>query len=158
MQRLQGRRAQTRIPITDSLLKPNIINPNTVHEKMMEYRRKQKFYYDRNAKPLPEINKNSSIRVWTPNGWKPAVHLEQHPLPNSHPIRAGDQGKTYRRNRKHLLLTGEIPHVIPTIEPPQIIPPAAPPQATRPARHRHQPKRYRAEILSKHHQSRSKDR
>ena len=89
-------------------------------------------YYDRNAKPLPEINKNSSIRVWTLNGWKPAVHLEQHPLPNSNTIRAGDQGKTYRRNRKHLLLTGEIPHVIPTIEPPQIIPPAAPPQATRP--------------------------
>ena len=132
MQRLQGRRAQTRLPILDSRLKPSTIEPNTVHDKMMEYRRKQKFYYDRNAKQLPELKKDAAVRVWTPNGWKPAEYQGKHPLPNSHVIRAGDQGLTYRRNRKHLLMTGEEPHRAVIPEPPRTMIPPMRPQTRRP--------------------------
>ena len=38
MQRLHGRRAQTSIPVADSLLKPATIDPTSVHEKMIQYR------------------------------------------------------------------------------------------------------------------------
>jgi hypothetical protein len=78
---------------------------------MMEYRRRQKLYYDRGSKPLKPIADNA-IRVWTPNGWKPAEYIRQHALPNSHIIRAGEQGNLYRRNRKHLMTTAENPHVV----------------------------------------------
>ena len=47
MQRLQGRRAQTRLPTADSLLILSSCQPTVVHDKMMEYRRKQKLYHDR---------------------------------------------------------------------------------------------------------------
>jgi len=117
MQRLQGRRAQTRLPIADSLLKPNTIRPDTVHEKMMQYRHKQKFYYDRGSKPLQPITTEKAVRVWTPNGWKPAEFLRQHQLPNSHEVRAGEQGRVYRRNRRHLMITAERPHRVNVPEP-----------------------------------------
>ena len=118
MQRLHGRRAQTSLPISDTLLKPSVIPPDKVHDKMMEYRRRQKFYYDKGSKPLKPINPQEAVRVWTPQGWKPAEYIAEHDLPNSHVIRAGSQGLTYRRNRRHLMPTSEEPHVITTPEPP----------------------------------------
>jgi transposase InsO family protein len=117
MQRLQGRRGQTRLPITDSKLRPSIIDPAAIHDRMMHYRRQQKLYYDRNAKPLQPLQSNQAVRVWTPNGWKPATYIKSHEAPNSHIIKAGQQGKTYRRNRKHLMATGEKPHCITTAAP-----------------------------------------
>ena len=117
MQRLQGRRAQTSLPIADSLLRPAVMQPDQVHERMMDYRRKQKFYYDKTAQTLQPIKTDQAIRVWTPDGWKPAEYIGQHQLPNSHTVKAGTQGRLYRRNRKHLMITGEQPHVIQPPEP-----------------------------------------
>ena len=56
MQRLQGRRAQTRLPTADSLLIPSSSQPTVVYDKMMEYRRKQKLYHDRRSKSLQDSN------------------------------------------------------------------------------------------------------
>jgi transposase InsO family protein len=112
MQRLQGRRAQTQLPTGDSLLKPSIMEPAKVHDRMMQYRRKQKLYYDKGARPLPPLDSEKGLRVWTPHGWKPAEYISNHEAPNSYRIRAGKQGLTYRRNRKHLMITGERPHIV----------------------------------------------
>ena len=117
MQRLHGRRAQTRLPTADSLLKPTTIRPDMVHEKMMEYRQRQKFYHDKTSKSLPPITQDKAIRVWTPDGWKPAEHLGPHQLPNSHRLKAGEQGRVYRRNRRHIMVTKEQPHRVTTPEP-----------------------------------------
>ena len=136
MQRLHGRRAQTSLPIADSLLEPTTINPNSVHDKMMDYRRKQKLYYDRGSSPMKPIEHSDAIRVWTPDGWKPAEYIKQHKLPNSHVIRAGDQGRIYRRNRKHLMITGEEQHDMTQTEP--FVPPAPTQYQLRP-RPRQQP-------------------
>ena len=110
MQRLQGRRAQTSLPTADSLLKPTTIRPDTVHERMLEYRRRQKSFYDRGSKLMEPITKDQGIRVWTPNGWKPAEYIKSHAMPNSHVIKAGEHGHTYRRNRRHIMTTKERPH------------------------------------------------
>lgn len=120
MQRLHGRRAQTRLPISDNLLKPATISPTVAHDKMMEYRRRQKLYHDKGARQLKPINPEDAIRVWTPTGWKPAEYVRRHESPNSYVVAAGEQGRHYRRNRKHLLVTGEKPHEIRT--PPPIPP------------------------------------
>ena len=109
MQRLQGRRAQTRLPIGESKLIPNHIKPAEIHDKMIEYRKKQKFYHDKSSRPLKPIDPADSIRVWSPKGWKPAELVEKHELPNSYTIKAGNQGRLWRRNWKDLMLTNEQP-------------------------------------------------
>ena len=78
MQHLHGRRAQTRLPIADSLLKLATVNPSALPDKMMEYRRKQKLYYDRGAKPLKPIKEDDA------SGWKPAEYTGPHHLTISH--------------------------------------------------------------------------
>ena len=50
MQRLMGRRAKTLLPISDNLRKPTTVQPETVSSRLMEYRQKQKYYYDQGAK------------------------------------------------------------------------------------------------------------
>jgi hypothetical protein len=144
MQRLHGRRAQTRLPVADSLLKPAVIEPAVVHDRMMEYRRKQKLYYDRGAKPLKPIEPGVAVRVRTPGGWKPAEHVKPHDLPNSHIIKAGEQGRTYRRNRRDMMTTKEAPHVMHPPTPP--IPPmttaqqsSRPPEQANPPTTQHPP-------------------
>jgi len=112
MQRLHGRRAQTQLPTAQSRLVPSNIEPTAVHDKMMEYRRIQKLYHDRGAKRLRPIQPSDAIRVWSPDGWKPAELLGMHEQPNSYLIRAGSHGKVYRRNRRDLMITKEKPHTI----------------------------------------------
>ena len=119
MQRLQGRRAQTRLPTADSLLIPSSSQPTVVHDKMMEYRRKQKLYHDRGSKSLQEFKPRDAVRVWTPEGWKPAELQREHDQPNSFIIKAGTEGRMYRRNRRDLMITKEQPHVI-NRPPPQL--------------------------------------
>ena len=117
MQRLHGRRAQTSLPIADSKLKPTAPEANQVHDKMMGYRRRQKLYYDRGAQQLTPIEEEKGLRVRTPRGWKPAEYIRPDKTPNSHIIKAGEQGRLYRRNRRDLLVTGERPHIVRTPEP-----------------------------------------
>ena len=119
MQRLQGRRAQTRLPTADSLLIPSSSQPTVVHDKMMEYRRKQKLYHDRGSKSLQEFKPRDPVRVWTPEGWKPAELQREHDQPNSFIIKAGTEGRMYRRNRRDLMITKEQPQLI-NRPPPQL--------------------------------------
>ena len=83
MQRLQGRQAQTRLPIAESKLIPNQMKTAEIHNKMIEYRKKQKFYHDKSSRPLKPIEPSASIRVWSPKGWKPAELIEKHELPHT---------------------------------------------------------------------------
>ncbi len=120
MQRLQGRRAQTRLPTAHSLLILSSSQPTVVHDKMMEYRRKQKLYHDRGSKSLQEFKPHNAVRVMDSRrleGWKPAELQREHDQPNSFIIKAGTEGRMYRRNRRDLIITKEQPHVRP---PPQL--------------------------------------
>jgi hypothetical protein len=122
MQRLHGRRAQTSLPMADSLLQPATLKQDRIHDKLMEYRQKQKFYFDKGSKPLTAITGDKAVRVWTPQGWKIAEYMGPHHLPNSHMIRT--QNGVYRRNRKHLMMTKEQPYRVPNPEPrPSTLPP-----------------------------------
>lgn len=111
-QRLMGRRTQTRIPTTDALLKPQTLRPLSVTSGLSRMRATQKHYYDHGKKPLPCIKQGSALRIRTPEGWKPAEYIREHEAPNSHIVKAGEQGRLYRRNRDQLLLTREEPHII----------------------------------------------
>ena len=106
-------------PQLDSLLIPSSSQPTVVHDKMMEYRRKQKLYHDRGSKSLQEFKPRDAVRVWTPEGWKPAELQREHDQPNSFIIKTGTEGRMHRRNRRDLMITKEQPHVI-NRPPPQL--------------------------------------
>ena len=117
-QRLMGRRTRTRLPTSEALLRPASKDTCTVHDRLGKYREKQKEYYDRGSKMLPSIREDNAVRIRTPQGWKPAEYVREHDSPNSHIVRAGDQARSFRRNRSDLLITSEKPHQI-TAELPQ---------------------------------------
>ena len=117
MQRLMGRRTKTLMPTTESLLKPS---NGTQVQKILEQQRKiQKVYFDKGAKKLPEIKPGEAIRMKTKFGtWIPGEYVKPHESPNSHVIKAGEQARLYRRNRRDLLVTKEDPHTIVRKPPP----------------------------------------
>ena len=61
VQRSMGRRTRTRMPTTSTLLKPELITPETVTNRLKQCRSKNKTYYDKQAKPLPPIKEGDSI-------------------------------------------------------------------------------------------------
>ena len=92
-------------------------------------------YYDRNAKPLPQIKERETVRIRKGKTWEPAIVTAKHTAPRSF-IVTTPHGTSYRRNRRHLLPTDEFPPVItgPAHDEPATSPVAvAPPVAVTPA-------------------------
>ncbi len=103
-QRLFSRRTRSLLPVTDSLLKPRVIDPSIVQQRLKEYKSSQKMFYDRGARLLPELSEGQHVRLQTATGWKPANVVNK--LENrSYIVNYG--GRLYRRNRRHLLNTKE---------------------------------------------------
>ena len=131
-QRLMGRRTRTRMPTTEALLKPVTIDPNTVHEHHGNYRQTQKTYYDRGARERSQLESSDAVRILTPRGWQPAQYLRQAETPRSVVVRAGEQGREYRRNRSHVQRTAEKPHEISRNPVRHYVPPPPPVPSERP--------------------------
>ena len=72
-------------------------------QRLMGRRTKQKLYYDRNAKPLKNLDKGDTVVMTTKDGkWKPAkVTKTNQSGPRSYNI-VTPLGQQYRRNRKDL--------------------------------------------------------
>ena len=109
VQRLFSRRTRTRLPIAPQKLKPQVIPPEQVAEKLYEDRHiKAKRYFDQRTRPLKPIEPDSTIRVRTGNKWAPALLLpsDEQLGPRSYNVRL-PSGYITRRNRKHILPTRE---------------------------------------------------
>ena len=109
-QKFLGRRTKTILPTKESLLQPEIQNPELQNEIKKTQRAKQKFYYDRNAKELPILNPGDTVRMQPMergNEWNKAT-VTQKVGNRSYEIQTDDD-KSYRRNRKHLRKTAEKP-------------------------------------------------
>ena len=117
-QRLMGRRAKTRLPITTKLREPNFVNGERVASKLMDYRTTQKQYYDRGTKEREELNPSDAIRIRTPEGWKPAEFVRPAQYPRSYVVKAGEHDREYRRNRDMLMKTSEESKSVPKPETP----------------------------------------
>ncbi|XP_056109383.1 uncharacterized protein K02A2.6-like [Rhinichthys klamathensis goyatoka] len=103
-QLLMGRRLKAKLPTSSKLLTPK--GCEKVQEKLKQRQSKQKFYYDKNTKLLPEISPGDKVRVQQGQIWNPATVLKKHDSPRSYVLCTPD-GRIYRRNRKHLLKTKE---------------------------------------------------
>jgi len=67
---------------------------------------KQKQYFDRGTRKLPELKKNERVRIRQDSKWQPAVVLDKLQQPRSYIVQTPDS-HIFRRNRRGLLKTNE---------------------------------------------------
>ena len=77
VQRLMGRRTRTQFPISEHLLTFKPSNPVSVQARLEEYRKQQKKFYDRTAKPLEVLKQGDVVRMKSDKGFqKEAIVIE----------------------------------------------------------------------------------
>ena len=104
-QLLMGRRTRGLLPTTSTLLKPE---HKSVKKQLQERQRKQKYYYDRQSKPLVNLNPGETVRIHDSASTKPlkqAVVVRKLQEPRSYVV--SSDGVEYRRNRRDLIKTSE---------------------------------------------------
>jgi hypothetical protein len=101
-----GRRTRTKLPIKSSLLRPTI--PKDVKNGLEKRKEKAEFYYNRNAKDLNELDPGDTVRIrpsgnkqnWTKAKVNGKLNIRSYQVTT-------EDGRTYRRNRKHLRVSHE---------------------------------------------------
>ncbi|CAB4039170.1 Transposon Ty3-G Gag-Pol poly, partial [Paramuricea clavata] len=68
-QRLMSRRTRTVPPMSNKLLKPNVIPCKQVSQRIRRKRKQQKTYYDKSAKTLGTLKANQIVRMQTTKGY-----------------------------------------------------------------------------------------
>ena len=129
-QRMFGRRTKTNMPTVTSLLKPKLIE--NIKVKKEESKNKQSKYYNRGAKELSELERGDIVRIKPQSGkvWEKAKVIAKVDV-RSYTVKTED-GRIYRRNRRHLKKTSEsfhdsfMPDIDPTAMPKESIPPPKP--------------------------------
>jgi len=105
VQLLMSRNLCSILPTTSNHLRPSIVHPDLVRERMEQKQATQRHYYNQGARELKPLASGEQDHVQTKSGnWKPATVLGQHRTPRSYTVRTSN-GNEYRRNRGHLLTT-----------------------------------------------------
>ena len=101
VQRLFGRRTRTLLPLAANRLDPAV--PTDVVEKLKERKIRQKQYYDRQSRPLPDLAPGDTVRVHPVKPGKVwfKARVEWPAGPRSYYLRT-EEDQCYRRNRRHL--------------------------------------------------------
>ena len=106
-QRLMGRHCKTLLPVTDALLQPRYSTEQDARS-IMGAKQRQQHYYNKGAKPLEAIKPGETVRLQLPGqkAWSLGVCVREVGS-RSFEVKAGSS--TYRRNRRHLIRSGEQP-------------------------------------------------
>ena len=100
----------------EALLRPSYPLRDDVRA-MSDRKRRQKHYYNRHAKPLPNVSPGEIVRMTLPGQkvWTPATSLDS-PGPRSFLVKSGST--VYRRNRRDIIIkTSETPLSSQTVVP-----------------------------------------
>lgn len=103
-QLLMGRRLKSKIPVSKKLLMPKVFRQ--VRNRLSHRQVKQKQYFDRGTRKLPELKKGEGVRIRQDNKWQPAVVLDKLQQPRSYIVQT-PESRIFRRNRRYLLKTKE---------------------------------------------------
>lgn len=98
---LMGRRLNTRLPTYHTLLGQPVDRQKN-HNALLEQQQKQKFNYDRTAKPLPPLDVNDKVVIVDGKERKAGKVVQQAREPRSY-IVEDQSGRKFRRNRRHLV-------------------------------------------------------
>ncbi|XP_073967449.1 uncharacterized protein [Choristoneura fumiferana] len=109
-QLLMSRSLRTQMPVVLEHLRPKLENKQEYSEKKTHSKQRQKFYFDKKAKNLPDIHVGDL--VWYKKNpqskWIPAKVVNKCKEPRSFIVETED-GVTYRRNRQHLMKSTSTP-------------------------------------------------
>ena len=100
-QRLLGRRCQTLMPTTATLLQPRFPIDGD-KEALLDQKRRQKSYFDRSAKSLPSLETGDTVQIRLPGKeeWSQGVCVKVHGC-RRYSVKVN--GKRYRRNRRQII-------------------------------------------------------
>uniref|UniRef100_A0A3B3Q848 Integrase catalytic domain-containing protein n=1 Tax=Paramormyrops kingsleyae TaxID=1676925 RepID=A0A3B3Q848_9TELE len=113
-QRLLSRQTRSTIPVNSKLLAPSPKHAQQVTAQLFHKRMTQKRYYDASSCPLPPLTEGQVVRMQTPKGYNHLGTVKKvNKEPRSYTVQCN--GRTYRRNRRHILPVAEPP-------PPQLTP------------------------------------
>ncbi|KAK4882728.1 hypothetical protein RN001_006047 [Aquatica leii] len=94
---------KTLVPTSTNTLKPEFIDHQIVNEKLKNNQLRQKHFYDRTAKDLPELYVNDKVFFQKNDKWEKGVVIHKHNL-RSYIIK-DENGNQFRRNRKFISKT-----------------------------------------------------
>nr|XP_006815368.1 PREDICTED: uncharacterized protein K02A2.6-like [Saccoglossus kowalevskii] len=106
-QLLQSRRLASKLPVTEELLKPEVVE--NAHAKLRQRQMTQKYYYDIRASTTKHaFQPGHNVRLRTLKGeWKyGTIQNKCQNVPRSYIIET-PEGKLFRRNRRHAFETRE---------------------------------------------------
>lgn len=107
-ERLMSRQTRADIPVSSKLLQPAVRHSSHVHDQLLNKRLTVKCHYDKSSHPLQPLQTGQVVRMQTEKGYdKLGTLMEVSKEPRSYVIQAN--GKTYRRNRRHILPVAEPP-------------------------------------------------
>ena len=92
------------LPVNPNNLKIKSIDDDEFKERRRKDKEKQSKYYDHCTKEMKELRFGEAVRMLRDGKWKPATVLEKSDEPRSYILKT-DNGRTYRRNRSHILKT-----------------------------------------------------
>ena len=102
-QLLMSRPTRTLLPTTKDFLAPKLTKDAVIQIK--QNKEKQKIYYNRNAKNLPDIQSNTNVRFLKDKKWEQGILLNKTEHPRSYLI--DTPNGIIRRDRRHINLTKE---------------------------------------------------
>ena len=106
VQRLMGRRTQTLLPTHTKLLEPKVDHKTS--DKLAKQKAIQKERYNAKRRPLTPLHPDQAIRMKLPRDTKWSLGSCVKALPNrSYEVEVA--GRRYRRNRRQVRTTAEIP-------------------------------------------------
>ena len=105
-QMLMSRKLKTDLPVQEDELKPFV--PPDIRKRLQEQQKRQKHYYDRNARePYQPLKPGDQVLIQPTEQFKPkrfwdkVTVIARHETPNSYII-GTDTNRNIRRNRRHL--------------------------------------------------------
>ncbi|XP_077529488.1 uncharacterized protein LOC144141891 [Haemaphysalis longicornis] len=103
VQRLMGRLTRSLLPVPAIHLQPRVIPPRDVKQRLQQIRQKQRTFYNRSSKHLPELQRGSSVAVYNipAKTWYPAEVVQTASTPRSYVVETED-GRQLQRTREHL--------------------------------------------------------
>lgn len=98
-----SRRLRTKMPISDTNLKPKMIDYKKIKQHIDTQNHKSSLYYNKHTKPLSSLQQGDKVyfKKQPHNVWTPGIISEVCPEPRSYII-SSPEGQ-FRRNRQHIL-------------------------------------------------------
>ena len=99
-----GRQLRSVLPVNPNNLKIKTIDDDEFKERRRKDKEKQGKYYDQHTEEIKELRSGEAVRMLRDGNWEPATVLEKADEPRSYILKT-ENGRTYRRNRNHILKT-----------------------------------------------------